>query len=69
MYLPSRHGLTGTDGVVNGVAHPGVVDAVKECEIQHLAAFVAQHVHVVFQQNTLVGQGSGLVHAQNIHTI
>ena len=67
MHLPSRHGLTGTDGVVNGVAHSGVVDAVKECEIQHLAAFIAQHVHVVFQQNALVGQRAGLVHAKYIH--
>ena len=67
MRLPSRHGLTGSNGVVNRIAYPGVIDAVQKCKIQHLAAFVAQHIHVVFQQNTLVGQRTGLVHAQYIH--
>ena len=67
MCLPARHSLAGQQGVVNGVAHPGVVKAVEKSQIQRLGAFVAQHVHVVFQQDALVGQGAGLVHAQHIH--
>ena len=67
MCLPSRHGLTGADGVVDGVSHTGVIAAVEEGKIQHLGAFIAQHIHVVFQQNALVGQCAGLVHAQYIH--
>ena len=67
MRLSPRHGLAGQQGIVDGVPHPGVVKAVEERQVQRLGTFVAQHVHVVFQQNALVGQGAGLVHAQHVH--
>ena len=65
--LSPRHGLAGQQGIVDGVPHPGMVETVEERQVQRLGAFVAQHVHVVFQQNALVGQGAGLVHAQHVH--
>ena len=65
--LSPRHGLAGQQGIVDGVPHPGMVETVEESQVQRLGAFVAQHVHVVFQQDALVGQGAGLVHAQHVH--
>ena len=44
-----------------------MVETVEECQVQRFGAFIAQHVHVVFQQDALVGQGASLVHAQHVH--
>lgn len=36
MNLLPRCGLTGTNGIVSEVVHPGVINAVEEGEIQHI---------------------------------
>lgn len=35
--------------------------------VPYLAAFIAEHVHIIFQQDTFIGQRSSLVHAKHIH--
>ena len=65
--LPSWHGLTGKDCVINGIADTGMVGTVQVCKIENTGTLISNNIHVVLQQDTFMGQCTGLVHTQHIH--
>ena len=65
--LLAGHIPAAKDGVVQMILHPGVVQAVQIGQLQHPAALVAQHIHVIFQRHHVAGEGAGLVHTEQVH--
>ena len=68
MVTMPRHIPTCENGIIQMIAHSGMVQAVQIGKVQHLLAFVAQHVHIILQGNAIPRQGSGFIHTEHIHT-
>ena len=49
------------------VGNAGVIEAVQIGHVQHLVAFIAKHIHVIFQQDRVTGEGACFIHTKHIH--
>ena len=67
MDFPAWHGFTGKNGIVNGITDAGMIGTVQISQIQDFSIFIAQDIHIIFQQDTFIGQCSCFIHTKHIH--
>ena len=44
-----------------------MIGTVKKGKIKNFGIFVTENIHIVFKQDTFIGQCSRLVHTKNVH--